>query len=79
MYLYIVAVHGLSYDYLKGKEFGSNKNEGGTWVSNAANHYTDSKQLPPHMAPCFKGRRYGLVALQSSVGKNKCWINSSKN
>jgi hypothetical protein len=30
MYLYIVAVHGLSYDYLKGKEVWSNKNEGGT-------------------------------------------------
>jgi len=79
MYSYIVAVHGLSYDYLKRKEVGSNKNEGGTWVNNATNLYTDSKQPHPHMAPYFKVRHYGLVALQSSVGKNKCWINPSKN
>jgi len=41
-------------------------------MNNAANLYTDSKQPSPHMAPCFKVRHYGLVALQSSLGKNKC-------
>jgi hypothetical protein len=54
MYSYIVAVHGLSYDYLKGRGVGSNKNEDGTLVSNAANLCTDSKQPPPHLAPFLK-------------------------
>lgn len=31
MYCYIVAVHGLSCDYLKGKAGGSNENKDGTW------------------------------------------------
>jgi hypothetical protein len=41
-------------------------------VNDAANLYTDSNQPPPYMAPYFKVRHYGLVALQSSVDKNKC-------